>query len=161
MKSYFVKSNFGLERDFKCYEDPDYTKPIYFVDGKIAFGLKADIKDMKGNVLMRLKSPWFNIPRRMRIYDLDNKQIAVIKPHISPIKSRITMDLSDGEIWNLVGNIIGKTYSVFRGEKEIIVIDQKWATIRDKYRVDIDESIDLRLVLGLIYSVDAWREGKS
>jgi uncharacterized protein YxjI len=71
------------------------------------------------------------------------------------------MTLADGTVWQLEGNIVGKSYKVSDGTKIIINIDQKWLTIRDKYFVDIDSSVDIPLALGLVWAVDIWREGKN
>ncbi len=161
MKAYYIKSKFGIGRDFEVFSDEDYQNLLYHVDGKITFGLKAYIKDTNGNILFTAKAPWFNVPRRMKFYDSENNEIAVLKSHISPIKKKLTMGLNNGDDWILEGNIIGKSYTVTDGTKNIINIDQKWMTVRDKYRVDIDEDADVLLAIGLIWALDAWREGKA
>lgn len=97
----------------------------------------------------------------MKFSDSNSKEVAVLRSHISPLKKKLTMHLTNGGVWKLEGSIIGKTYTVTDGPTNIINVDQKWMTVRDKYRVDINEDADVLLAFGLVWALDAWREGKA
>ena len=97
----------------------------------------------------------------MQFLTPDGSSVAKLTAHFSPIKSRLTMELANGQVWELSGNIVGKNYTVMNGDIKIIEINQKWLTVRDKYFVEIDESVDTALALGLVWAVDIWREGKN
>lgn len=161
MKRYLVKSKFGVGRDFAVYDDEKAENKVYFIDAKMGFGTKADIKDSKDNILYTAKGKIINIPRKMDFLTPSGQVAAQVVAKFSPIKSRLTMTLDNGDIWELAGNFIGKSYTVTKGDKKIIEINQKWITIRDKYFVDIAEDVDTALALGLIWAVDVWREDKN
>lgn len=161
MKKYLVKSKFGIGRDFAVYEDEEAKNQIYHIDAKVGLGTKADIKDASGTILYTAKGKIINIPRKMDFASPDGQAAAKVVAKFSPIKSRLTMTLANGEIWELAGNFIGKSYTVMNGSKKVIEINQKWVTIRDKYFVEIAEDVDTALALGLIWAVDVWREGKN
>lgn len=127
----------------------------------MGFGTKAEIKDVNDNVIYTAKGRIINIPKRMEYFTQAGKAVAKLTAHFSPIKSRLTMELSDGKVWELSGNIVGKNYTVMQNDTKIIEINQKWLTVRDKYFVEIDDSVDTALALGLVWAVDIWREGKN
>lgn len=161
MKRYLVKSKLGIGRDFSVFEGDTEDNKVFFIDAKMGFGTKATIQDGNGNVLYTAKGKVINIPRTMEFYNPDGTQVATLRAHISPLRSKMTMTLADGNEWKLEGNLIQKNYQIFDGEKKIIDINQKWLTIRDRYFVEIDESTDIALALGLIWAVDVWREGNN
>jgi uncharacterized protein YxjI len=161
MKKLLVKSKFGIGRDFSVYDDENAEHKVYFIDAKMGFGTKADIKDANDNILYTAKGKIINIPRKMDFFTPDGKSAAQVVAKFSPIKSRLTMTLANGEVWELAGNFVGKSYKVMNGDKLVLEIDQKWITIRDKYFVNISEDVDIPLALGLVWAVDIWREGKN
>lgn len=161
MKRYLVKSKFGIGRDFSVFDDEEATNKVYFIDAKMGFGTKAEIKDAQDTVIYTAKGKIVNIPRRMQFFAPDGTSVAELQAHFSPIKSRMTMKLANGTEWSLEGNLIEKHYQIKQGDKIIINIDQKWLTIRVKYFVEIAVDTDVPLALGLIWAVDIWREGKN
>lgn len=161
MKRFLVKSKLGIGRDFSVFDDEEAKHQVYLIDAKFGLGTKAEIRDENNTVIYTAKGRAINIPRKMEFLKPDGGVAAKIVAHFSPIKSRLTMTLSSGEIWELAGNFVGKNYTVLQGDKKIIEINQKWVTIRDKYFVEISEDVDIALALGLIWAVDIWREGKN
>jgi uncharacterized protein YxjI len=161
MNRFLVKSKLGIGRDFSVYDDEEATHKVYFIDAKIGFGTKAEIKNIEGLVLYTVKGKVINIPRRMEFFTPDGRVAAQVVAHFSPIKQRLIMELANGKKWELSGNIVGKSYAVVEGEKKVIEINQKWITIRDKYFAEIADDVDVPLALGLIWAVDIWREGKN
>lgn len=160
-KRLLVKSKLGIGRDFSVYDDAEGKNKVYIIDAKMGLGTKADIKTVNNEVIYKAKGKVINIPRKMEFTTTDATIVAKLQAQFSPIKSKLTMELASGAVWKLEGNFVGKNYKVSEGTKIIINIDQKWLTIRDKYFVDIDESVDLPLALGLVWAVDIWREGKN
>ena len=161
MRKYLIQSKLGVGRDFHVFDDEEGTNKIYFVDGKAGLGSHADIKDANDEVIYIAKGKIVNIPRKMDITKPDGTHVAKISGHISPLKSKMSLELADGKKWKLEGNLMHKHYQVKEGDKVVINIDQKWLTVRDKYYVEIAEDADLPLALGVIWTVDAWREGKN
>lgn len=161
MKRLLVKSKLGIGRDFSVFDDEEAKNKVYFIDAKMGFGTKADIKDADDKLVYSARGKVINIPRTMEFFTPDGSVVAKLTARFSPIKSRLTMELSSGEVWELSGNIVGKNYTVTRGDEKVIEINQKWLTLRDKYFVEIADSVDTALALGLVWAVDIWREGKN
>lgn len=161
MKNYLIKSKLGIGRDFSVFDDEEAKHKVYFIDAKMGFGTKAEIKTADGRLIYTAKGKMINIPRRIEFFGPDGKAIARVVARFSPIKQRLTMELADGNKWELAGNLIGKNYTVVEGSKKIIDINQKWLTVRDKYFAEIAEDVDVPLALGLIWAVDIWREDKN
>ena len=161
MKRLLVKSTFGVGRDFSVYDDEAATNKVYFIDAKMGFGTKAEIKSADGALLYTAKGKVINIPRKMDYFAPDGTTVARVVAQFSPIKQRLKMELANGKKWELEGNFVGKNYTVVEGDKTIIEINQKWLTLRDKYFVEIASDVDIALALGLIWAVDIWREGKN
>lgn len=161
MSRYLVKSKMGIGRDFSVYDDEEAKNKVYEIDAKMGFGTKAEIKDANGTTIYTAKGRVINIPRKMEFFTPDGSTAAKVTAQFSPIKQRLTMELADGTVWELAGNIVGKSYTVTSGENTVLEINQKWVTIRDKYFVEIADNVDVALALGLVWAVDIWREGKN
>jgi uncharacterized protein YxjI len=160
-KRFLVKSKIGLGRDFTVYDDEEAKHKVYRIDAKIGLGSKAEIMDANDTVIYTAKGKIINIPKQMDYFDTDGGHVAKARAHISPIRSRITIELTNGHKWELTGNFIEKNYQVRDGDSVIIEVDQKWLTVRDKYMVEIANDVDVPLALGIIWAVDVWREGKN
>lgn len=160
MQRFLVKSKLGVGRDFSVYDDEAATHKVYFIDAKFGLGSTAEINDADNNVIYTAKGRIINIPRRMEFLAPDGRNAGKVVAHFSPIKSRLTMTLANGKTWELAGNLIEKNYQVKEGDKTIIDMNQKWLAVRDKYFVEIAQDVDIALALGLIWTVDVWREGK-
>lgn len=155
---YLVKSTFGLGRDFAVYDEKAKTK-LYFVDGKMGIRTKADIEDISGTTVLRAHGRLFDIPKHMKFITPDGHVVASIKAKFfSPMKSRMTITLADGTEWKLEGNLIEKNYRVMVNGSPIMQVDQKWMTVRDKYYVEVSDSVNLPLIFGIVWAIDIWRE---
>lgn len=161
MSRFLVKSKIGLGRDFTVYDDEEATHKVFRIDAKMGLGTKAEIMDAEDKVIYTAKGKIINIPRTMDFFTPNGDRVAKAVAHFSPIKSHITMGLSDGKKWELTGNFIEKNYQVKDGDNVIIEMNQKWLSVRDKYFVEISTDVDIPLALGLIWAVDVWREGKN
>lgn len=160
-QKYLIKSKFGIGRDFSVFDDEAAKHKIYFIDAKMGLGTEAYIKNVNDEIVYILKGKILNIPRKLEVLKPNGETVAAIVAHYSPIKSRITVERADGDIWRLEGNLIHKNYQVLQNENVIINIDQKWLTVRDKYFVEIAKNIDIPLALSVIWAVDIWREDKN
>lgn len=158
---YFIKSKIGFGRDFHVYEDDTAKKELYFIDGKAGIGTHADIKDANDNIIYIAKGKMINIPRRMEFTKPDGTAVATLSAHISPLKSKMTLELANGKEWHIEGDLKFKHYKAKEDDKVIINIDQKWLTMRDKYYVEIANDTDVALALGIVWAVDIWREGNN
>ncbi len=155
---YLVKSKFGAGRDFAVL-DPDTEAQRFFVDGKLGTRPKADIRDSADAVVYQVRGKLLGIPKHMTISDADGQEVASLKAQMfSPIKSRMTLTLSDGQTWELEGSLMEKEYAISSAGRPVVQITQKWVTIRDAYTLDVAAGVDPGLALAVLWGVDRWVE---
>ncbi len=155
---YLVKSKFGAGRDFAVLE-PGTEQQQFFVDGKLGTRPKAEIRDSADAVVYQVRGRLLGIPKRMTISDAAGAEVASLQAQMfSPIKSRMTLTLSDGQDWELEGTFIEKEYAISSGGRPVVQITQKWVTVRDAYTLDVAEGVDPGLALAVLWAVDRWVE---
>jgi len=74
------------------------------------------------------------------------------------VKDKMTMEMANGEPWQLTGQFIEKNYTVTSGGRDVVRITQKWVTIKDKYTVDVADGADPGLAFAIVWAVDRWVE---
>lgn len=152
-----VKSKFGAGRDFAVLDVDE--KQVYFIDGKMGTRPKADIQDAGGKVAFQVKGQLLGIPKKMSIVDSGGTEVALLKAKtFSPIKSRMTLTMSDGRDWTLEGSFLEKEYQITSGGSPVAKITQKWVTLRDAYTLDTADGVDPGLALAVLWAVDRWVE---
>lgn len=151
------KSKFGAGRDFSVLDAAD--QQVLFVDGKMGPTPKAEVRDAADHVVYQVKGSFLGIPKRMEISDAGGQVLASLKAkRFSPIKSRMTMTMSDGSTWEVEGTIMEKNYTISSGGAPVARVSQKWMTVRDKYTVEFVSSLDPGLVMAVIWAIDRWVE---
>ena len=154
---YVVKSKFGAGRDFAVTDLQG--EQAYFIDGKMGTRPKADIKNATDEVAYRVRGQLLGVPKKMAILDAHDTELASLKAKMfSPIKSKVNMELADGQHWHVEGSLIEKDYSVSSDGAPIIAISQKWVTVRDAYTLDVIDGIDPGLALAVVWAIDRWVE---
>jgi len=155
---YLVKSRFGAGRDFAVL-DPASEEQRFFVDGKMGARPKAEVLDAASQVLYRVTGRMLGIPKHMTIADAAGTEVASLRAKaFSPIKTRMTLEVTSGDPWTLEGSFIEKNYSVSAGGRPVVQITQKWVTVRDTYTLDVAEGVDVGLALAILWAVDRWVE---
>jgi uncharacterized protein YxjI len=154
---FIVKSKLGVGRDFEILDQ--HEQRAYYIDGKMGLRPKAELTDANGAVVYKIQGRLMGIPKRATVLDPADNEVATIKnKFFSPIKSQIDLEMTDGELWHLEGNLIEKDYSVTSGGHTVIEISQKWLTVRDAYTLDVHGTVSPALAATMIWAVDAFRE---
>ena len=155
---YLMKSTFGAGRDFAVL-DPQTEEQLFLVDGKIGPRPKAEVKAADGSVIYEVRGQLLGIPKKMSITDASGAEVASLKAKkFSLVKDKMTMEMANGEPWQLTGQFIEKNYTVTRGGSDVVRISQKWVTVRDKYTVDVADGADPGLAFAIVWAVDRWVE---
>jgi len=155
---YLVKSRFGAGRDFAVL-DPASEEQRFFVDGKMGARPKAEVLDAASQVLYRVTGRMLGIPKHMTIADAAGTEVASLRAKaFSPIKTRMTLEVTSGDPWTLEGSFIEKNYSVSAGGRPVVQITQKWVTVRDTNTLDVAKGVDVGLALAILWAVDRWVE---
>jgi uncharacterized protein YxjI len=151
------KSKLGAGRDFEVSDMAGAR--VLFVDGKIGPTPKAEVRDPQDTVIYTVKGHFLGIPKRMVISAADGAQIAELKAKaLSVLKDKSTLTMADGSTWQVHGSLLEKNYSVTSEGHPIATISQKWLTVRDKFTVDYVSSLDLGLVMAVVWAIDRWVE---
>lgn len=152
-----MKSKFGAGRDFEVLDEAGGRR--FFVDGKMGPTPKAEILGPDGSVAFTVLGRLLGVPKQMTISDASGAQVASMKAKLfSPIKSKVNMDLADGQRWHVEGSLMEKDYTVSSDGAPIIAISQKWVTIRDAYTLDVIDGVDPALALAVVWAIDRWVE---
>lgn len=153
-----MKSKFGVGRDFEVF-DPQTQEQQYLVDGHVGPRPQADVKNAAGEVVYQVRGSMLGIPKHMNITTAAGEDIAELKAKMfSPIKTKMTMTMADGEPWHLEGEIFEKNYSIEAAGQPIVAITQKWVTVRDSYTLDVAAGVEPALALSVVWAVDRWVE---
>jgi uncharacterized protein YxjI len=151
------KSKFGAGRDFEVTDASGAR--LLFVDGKIGATPKAEVRDAQDNVVYTVKGQFLGIPKRMVISAADGTEVAELKAKkFSIIKDKMTMTMASGATWQVQGTLMEKNYSIAADDVPIATVSQKWLTVRDKYMVDYDSSLDPGLIMAIVWAIDRWVE---
>jgi uncharacterized protein YxjI len=103
---FLVKSQFGAGRDFAVL-DPSAERQQFFVDGTMGTRPRAEIRDSADAVVYQVRGRLLGIPKRMTISDSTGTEVASLKARTSPpIKSRMTLTVSDERAWELEGSFL-------------------------------------------------------
>lgn len=154
---FIMKSKFGAGRDFEVLDGDEQRQ--YFVDGHMGPTPKADVLGPDGTTLYTVVGRMLGVPKKMTITNAAGEQMAAMKAKMfSPIKSKIDMEMADGQHWHIEGSLIEKDYTVTSDGAPIVAITQKWVTIRDAYTLDVIHGIDPGLALAVVWAIDRWVE---
>jgi uncharacterized protein YxjI len=152
------QSKFGAGRDFDVSDTSGAR--VLFVDGKIGPTPKAEVRDAQDAVVYQIRGRLLGVPRRMTISTVDGVQVAELKAKmLSPVKNQSTLTMSDGGTWQVQGTLLEKNYSISSEGQPLATISQSWVSVRDKYTVDYLDSLDLGLVMAVVWAIDRWVEG--
>ena len=157
-RRFLMKSKLGAGRDFVVL-DPATEEQLFLVDGKLGPRPKAEVQAGDGSVIYSVKGQLLGIPKKMSITDASGTEVATLKAKkFSMIKDSMTMEMANGEPWQLTGQFIEKNYTVTSGGQDVVRITQKWVTIKDKYTVDVADGADPGLAFAIVWAVDRWVE---
>jgi len=155
---FLMKSKFGAGRDFAVL-DPNTEAQLFFVDGKMGPRPKAEVQAADGSVIYSVRGHLLGIPKKMSITDAAGTEVASLKSKkFTLVKDKMTMEMANGEPWQLTGQFIEKNYTVTSGGRDVVRITQKWVTIKDKYTVDVADGADPGLAFAIVWAVDRWVE---
>lgn len=154
---FLMKSKFGAGRDFAVTDLSE--APAFLVDGKLGPRPQADVNDAEGNTRYSVRGQLLGIPKRMTVSDREGQEVASLKAKFfSPIKTKMTLAMTDGSSWQVEGSFMEKDYSIAAEGKPIVRISQTWVTVRDKYTLDVVDGVDPALALAIVWAIDRWVE---
>ena len=148
---FYVKSSGALQRDLSVYRDESFEDQVFTIVGD-KHG--AEIVDASGTVVMTavVKKA---IPAKIEYTNPDGSLAGNLKTNSILSKKRLEFTLADGTEWAIVqSGALKQIYSVREDDVPIAKLDLTDLALKKKYPVDIAESADLPLVLGLVWAIN-------
>ncbi|MCB0184222.1 MAG: LURP-one-related family protein [Caldilineaceae bacterium] len=128
----------------------------YKVDGK-ALRLRKTLilEDARGRAVYEIQSNPIAIKDKMSVANPRGRDVAVIKHAlISPLRDRMSANMSDGPDIEIRGNLLNHEYKMERRGKRVAEVSKRWIALRDTYTVEIAPGEDDALILALTVVVE-------
>ena len=148
---FYVNSSGALQRDLSVYRDESFEDQVFTIVGD-KHG--AEIVDASGTVVMTavVKKA---IPAKIEYTNPDGSLAGNLKTNSILSKKRLEFTLPGGTEWTVVqSGALKQIYSVLDDDAPIAKLDLTDLALKKKYPVDIAESADLPLVLGLVWAIN-------
>ncbi|MBK9179894.1 MAG: hypothetical protein IPM45_10075 [Acidimicrobiales bacterium] len=148
---YYVKSSGILQRDLSVYRDESFENQMFTIVGD-KHG--AEILNAGGTVVMTavVKKAF---SAKVEYTNADGALAGNLKTNSVFSKKRMELTLASGAEWTVVkAGGLKQSYSVFEGDVPIAKMDLKTLALKHEYPVDIAESVDLPLALGLVWAIN-------
>jgi hypothetical protein len=146
---YYVKSSGALQRDLSVYRDESFEDQVVTVVGD-KHG--AQIVDAGGAVVMTAVAK--GIPAKITFTHADGTLAGNLKTNSIFSKKRIEVTLPDGTEWAVVQSGARKQhYSVLDDDRPVATMDLSTLALKKQYPVDISDSVDLPLAVGLVWAI--------
>lgn len=147
---FYVKSSGALQRDLSVYRDESFEDQVFTIVGDKH---SAQIVDAGGTVVMTAVVK--GIPAKIEYTNADGTLAGKLKTNSIFSKKRIEFTLADGTEWAVIqSGALKHIYSVLEDDVPIAKLDLTDLALKKKYPVDIAESVDLPLALGLVWAIN-------
>lgn len=145
-KTYFLKQKAWTLGDYFNIVDHQ-GNPRFVVHGPL-FPVVDRLKfyDMNGEELALIKQRLLSLKNQYRIFR-NQKLLASISKRVTLFKKKFIIDVPGPDDFKVVGNFTKHRYTFFRGGKPVAFITKKWFSLGDSYRIQIDPDEDDLLVL--------------
>ena len=147
---FYVKSSGALQRDLSVYRDESFEDQVFTIVGDKH---SAQIVDAGGTVVMTAVAK--GIPAKIEYTRSDGTLAGKLKTNSILSKKRLEFTLADGTEWAVIqSGALKKIYSVLEDDVPIAKLDLTDLALKKQYPVDIAESVDLPLALGLVWAIN-------
>jgi hypothetical protein len=147
---YYVKSSGALQRDLTVYRDESFEDQVFTIVGDKH---SAQIVDASGTVVMTAVAK--GIPAKIEYTNADGTLAGKLKTNSIFSKKHLEFTLADGTEWAVVpSGALKHIYSVLEDDVPVAKLDLTDLALKKKYPVDIAESVDLPLALGLVWAIN-------
>lgn len=142
---------FSFGDNFTIKDDQDNDR--YIVQGKVfSLGDKLKIMDLNGNELFYIEQQLFRFLPEYYIY-AGGQQLASVKKQLSFFTPKFVIDSINGA-YDMVGNIFGYDFQIYKDGRMVAVINKKWFSFGDSYGVEIVDGEDHAFLLTLVIVID-------
>jgi len=147
----FVKSSGIRQRDLSVYRDESLTDLMFSVVGD-KHG--AEVASADGTVVMTATVKKAMLAK-VEYTNADGTVAATMKRNSILNKKHMEVTLADGAEWTVVkAGGLQQLYSVLESDVPIVRADLKTLPLKHRYPVDIGESVDVPLAVGLMWAIN-------
>ena len=147
---FYVKSSGALQRDLSVYRDESFEDQVFTVVGDKH---SAQIVDAGGTVVMTAVAK--GILAKIEYMRSDGTLAGKLTTNSIFSKKRLEFTLADGTEWAVIqSGALKKIYSVLENDVPIAKLDLTDLALKKQYPVDIAQSVDLPLALGLVWAIN-------
>lgn len=154
---------------------------LYIREHVFTWGDKFSVMDESGEEKYTVCGEVFTWGRKLHVYDRAGREVAFIRQellcwlpcyHVSlngVEVAQIRREFSfmcpkyrvDGPEWQVEGEFFGHEYEITRNGVPIVRIHKQWMTWGDCYELEIDPSVDERLALATVVTIDCVDESNN
>ncbi len=153
MKQFYMKQKvFSIRDTYQVFDEAQNV--IYHGKGKV-FSMhdRLDlIKDSTDETIYRMRKKLFKFMPTYLLLDSMDNFVAEIRKKIS-LRTHLSVQCSMGD-YAVKGDIMGHTFSILDGEKEVANVTKKWISWGDTYQITIHEDKKVDFIIALIILVD-------
>ena len=147
---------------------------LYIKQKVFAMSDKFHVKNEFGKNIYTVQGSLFRIPKRFEVYSMEGTRVMTIKKRLFRIFPQYTIQTHDRTVvlkksfkflrdkftigninWKIKGDILNHNYQITSRGKRIMKLTKRWFTWGDSYEIDIQNSNDVLLCLGIAICVDA------
>ena len=149
---YYVKSSALLQRDLSIFEDESLADdPVLSVVGEKR---AAEILDASGSVVMKALIKGATLTK-FEFANADGTLAGKLKVNSVMSKKYMELALASGDVWTVIRDGKAKqAYTVLHEDVAIAKLDLTTLALKRNYPVDIAESVDLPLALGVVWVIN-------
>lgn len=149
---YFVKSSALLQRALSIFEDGTFTEdPVFTVVGEKR---AAEFLDASGSVVMKALRKGVTATK-IEYTNADGALAGNLKINSVLSKKYMELALASGGAWTVVRDAgVKQAYAVLDDGVVVVKMDLTTLPLKRNYPVDIAESADLPLALGLVWAIN-------
>lgn len=149
---YYVKSSPLLQRELSIFDDESFADdPVFAVVGKKRV---FEILNASGSVVMTALMKGVTLSK-FEYTNAEGTSAGKLKVNSVLSKKYMELALASGGAWTVVRDAGAKqTYAVLEDNVAIVKLDLTTLALQRNYAVDIAESVDLPLALGLVWAIN-------
>ena len=127
---------------------------LYFVDCKgFTFGKDLAIKDMRRNMVARIRQKFMTFSPSYKIY-IHDRLAAVISKRLLSFRTRLHIDVDGADNFETVGNMFLYDYKIYQDKRCVAQVSKKLFTFADSYGIHIEDDADQLLMLSMAIVID-------
>ena len=151
-RRYYVTSSPLLQRELSIFDDESFADdPVFTVAGKKRV---FEILSASGSVVMTACMKGVTLSK-FEYTNADGTLAGKLKVNSVLSKTYMELALAGGGAWTVVRDAgLKHTYEVLEDDVAVVKLDLTTLALQRNYAVDIAESVDLPLALGLVWAIN-------